>query len=93
MFVLKKDSSLKFYINYRGLNLIIIKNRYPLLLITEIIDRIIKAKYFSKINLKDIYYYLRIKVGDEWKTAFRTYYRYYEFMVIPIGLTNALITF
>ena len=93
LFVLKKDSSLKLYVNYRGLNSIIVKNRYPLLLITEIIDYIIRAKYFSKIDLKDAYYYLRIKAGDEWKTAFCTYYGYYKFIVIPIGLTNTPITF
>ena len=93
LFVLKKGGSLRLYINYRSLNSIIIKNRYPLLLITKIIDYIIRAKYFSKIDLKDVYYYLRIKAGDEWKTVFYTYYGYYEFIIIPIGLTNAPITF
>ena len=93
LFAPKKDGSLRFYIDYRGLNSIIVKNRYPLPLITKIIDYIIRAKYFSKIDLKDVYYRLRIKAGDEWKTAFYTYYRYYEFIVILIGLINALITF
>ena len=65
LFVPKKDSSLKLYVDYRGLNSIIVKNHYPLPLITEIIDYIIRAKYFSKIDLKDVYYYLKIKVGDE----------------------------
>ena len=93
LFVPKKDGSLRLYVDYRGLNSIIVKNCYLLLLITEIIDRVTRAKYFSKIDLKDVYYRFRIKVGDEWKTAFYTYYRYYEFMVVPIGLTNAPITF
>ena len=93
LFVPKKDGSLRLYVDYRGLNSIIVKNRYPLPLITEIIDRVIGAKYFSKIDLKDVYYCLRIKAGDEWKTAFCTHYGYYEFLVVPIGLTNAPATF
>ena len=56
-------------------------------------DRVIRAKYFSKIDLKDVYYRLKIKAGDEWKTAFYTYYGYYEFIIIPISLINAPITF
>ena len=62
-------------------------------MITKIIDYIIRAKYFSKIDLKDAYYCLRIKAGDEWKTAFCTRYRHYEFLVVPMGLTNAPATF
>ena len=93
LFAPKKDGSLKLCVDYRGLNSITVKNRYPLLLITEIIDRVTGAKYFSKIDLKDVYYRLRIKAGDEWKTAFRTYYGHYEFIVVPIGLTNAPTTF
>ncbi len=56
-------------------------------------DRVAGAQYFSKIDLKDAYYRLRIKAGDEWKTAFRTRYGHYEFMVVPMGLTNAPATF
>ena len=65
LFTPKKDGGLRLYIDYRGLNTITVKNRYPLLLITEIIDYITKANYFSKIDLKDAYYCLRIKAGDE----------------------------
>ena len=70
-----------------------IKNQYPLPLITEIMDHIIGANYYSKIDLKDAYYRLHIKVGDEWKTAFRTRYGHYEFLVVLMGLTNSLATF
>src|SRR5436190_21157970 len=56
-------------------------------------DRVSGANYFSKIDLKDAYYRLRIKAGDEWKTAFRTRYGHYEFLVVPMSLTNAPATF
>ena len=70
------DSSLRLYVDYRGLNAVTVKNRYPLPLVTEIMDRVTEANYFSKIDLKDAYYRLRVKAGDEWKTAFRTRYRH-----------------
>jgi hypothetical protein len=65
LFVPKKDRGLYLCIDYRSLNTVTIKNRYLLLLITEIIDRVTRANYFSKIDLKDIYYRLRIKKGDK----------------------------
>jgi hypothetical protein len=93
LFAPKKDGSLRPCVDYRGLNAITVKNRYLLSLISKIIDRVQKACYFSKIDLKDAYYRLRIKVSDKWKTAFRTRYGYYEFLVVLIGLTNSLVTF
>jgi hypothetical protein len=65
LFAPKKDGSLRLCVDYRGLNAITVKNRYPLPLITEIMDRVQGAKYFSKIDLKDAYYRLRVKPGDE----------------------------
>jgi hypothetical protein len=65
LFALKKDGSLRLYINYQGLNTITVKNRYPLSLISKIINQVQGACYFSKIDLKDAYYCLRIKVGDK----------------------------
>ena len=62
-------------------------------LITKIMDQVTRARYFSKIDLKDAYYRICIRAGDEWKTAFRTCYGHYEFLVVPIGLTNAPATF
>jgi hypothetical protein len=93
LFTPKKDGGLRLCVDYRGLNAMTIKNRYPLPLVTEIMDRVTGANYFSKIDLKDAYYRLRIKVGDEWKTAFRTRYGHYEFLVVPMGLTNSPATF
>ena len=89
LFVLKKDRTLRLYIDYRGLNKVIIKNRYLLPLIGEILDRINSATVFSKIDLKDAYYRIRIRLGDKWKTAFRTRYSHYEYLVILFRLINA----
>jgi len=89
----KLDGSIRLYIDFRGLNTVIIKNRYPLLLISKILDRLSYIKRFTKLDLWDTYYRIRIKEGDEWKTAFRTRYGHYKYMVIPFGLSNALATF
>jgi hypothetical protein len=81
------------YVDYRGLNKITIKNRYPLPLISELLDRLGHAKIFSKLDLRDAYYRLCIKEGDKWKTVFKTCYGLFEYIVMPFGLANALATF
>ena len=93
LFVFKKDGTLCLCIDYHGLNTITIKNRYPLPLISEILDRLNGSTIFSKIDLKNVYYRIRIKEGDEWKTAFHIRYKHYEFLIIPFSLTNAPTTF
>jgi hypothetical protein len=93
IFAPKKDGTLRLCVDYRGLNAIRVKNRYHIPLISELLDRLNGAKVFSKLDLLDAYYRIRIKEGDEWKTAFRTRYGHYEFLVMPIGLTNAPATF
>jgi hypothetical protein len=70
-----------------------IKDRTPLPLIGEALDRLSKAKVYTKLDVKDAYYHLRIAKGNEWKTAFRTKYRLYEYLVMPFGLTNAPASF
>jgi hypothetical protein len=70
LFVLKKEEGLRLCVNYRGLNNLMKKNHYPLLLISETLDRLIDAQVFTKINLKDAYYQVRIQEGDEWKMTF-----------------------
>ena len=90
LFVPKKDGLLRQCVDYRKLNDITIKNRYPLPNITEMQDRFSKAKRFTKVDLRGAYNLIRIAEGEEWKTAFRTRYGHYEYMVMPFGLTNAL---
>jgi len=84
---------LRLYVDYRELNAITIPNRYPLPLMQELQDRVQGAQWFTKMDLKNGFNLIRIRKGDEWKTAFRTRYRLYEFQVMPFGLTNAPSTF
>ena len=70
-----------------------IKNRYPLPLISELLDRVKGAKFFTKIDVRDAFNRLRIASRDEYKTAFRTRYGHFEYCVMPFGLTNAPATF
>ncbi len=93
LFNLKPDGTFRLWVNYRGLNSITIKYRYPLPLIDEIVDRLICARVFSKIDMKNAYYCLRIREGDEWKSAFWTRYGLFEYLVIPFELTCAPASF
>jgi hypothetical protein len=93
LFVKKPGGGLRFCVDYRGLNRITKKDRYPLPLIYETLRNISKAKWFTKLDVIAAFYKLRILEGDEWKTAFRTRYGLYEWMVTPFGLANAPSTF
>jgi transposase InsO family protein len=89
MFVPKKNGKLRLCVDFRKLNDMTIKNRYPLPNISELRDRLAHAKIFTALDLRGAYNLIRMKEGEEWKTAFRTRYGHYEYTVMPFGLTNA----
>ena len=93
LFVKKANSKWRLCVDYRRLNTVTQKNRYPLPLITELMDRLQGAKWFTKFDVREGFYRIRIKEGDEWKTAFKTKYGLYEYTVMPFRLTNAPATF
>jgi transposase InsO family protein len=89
LFVPKKNGKLRPCIDFRKLNDITVKNRYPLPNIKELRDRLSHAQIFTALDLRGAYNLIRMKEGHEWKTAFRTRYGHYEYLVMPFGLTNA----
>ena len=93
LFVPKKDGGLCLCVDYRGLNKVTVKNCHPLPLISETLDCLTGAKVFTKLDLKDAYYCIWIRKSDEWKTAFRTRYGHFEYLIMLFGLTNAPATF
>ena len=93
LFARKPGGGLRFCVDYRALNNITRKDRYPLPRIQETLNRICKAKFFTKLDVVAAFHSVRVQPGDEWKTAFRTRFGLYEWLVTPFGLANAPSTF
>ena len=93
LFAKKKDKTLRLCIDYRQLNRVTIKNRYPLPRIDDLFDQLRGARVYSKIDLRTGYHQLRVRDTDIPKTSFRTRYGHFDFTVMPFGLTNALAAF
>ena len=93
LFFFKKNNNLWFCVDYKKLNVLIIKNKCSFSLIDETLNRFINAAYFIKLDLKNAYYRIRIRKGDEWMTTFRIYYDHFEYTVMSFEFVNASTTF
>jgi len=93
LLVKKPGGGLQFYVNYQALNAITKKDCYPLPLINETLERVRKAKWFTKLDVIAAFHKIHITAGDEWLTAFQTQFGLFKWLVMPFGLANALSTF
>jgi len=93
VFIQKKDGSIRVCVVYRNLNKVIVRNCYPLPLISELTDQLVGATIFTKLDIRQAYHCIHMALGHEYKTAFKTWYGLFEYLVMPFGLTNALMQF
>jgi hypothetical protein len=93
IFIKKPSRGLRLYINYRDLNRIIVKNRYPIPLVCKILNRIIYTRFFTKLDVIAVFNKMRIAEKNKWFIIFRTRYKLFEYLVISFGLTNTPVFF
>ena len=92
LFIPKPDVGLRLVVDDHGLNKVTVHNKYPIPLMTELRDQVQDTQIFTKLDLKDGFHLIRIRRGDEWKTAFQTHYGYYQYRVMPFELVKAQAT-
>ena len=93
LFMFKSNNEFRLYVDYKNFNAITLKNKIFLFFIEKTFDRFVNAKYFTKLNFKNVYYKIKIKTNDEWKIVFWTRYKFFEYVMMSFKLTNTFTIF